>query len=56
MEKARWMVNAHGASFVRSRSGVVVWHRQLEGDNCRLMRPDGVHLTDIGLDIFLLGL
>lgn len=28
--------------FVRSRAGVVVRHRQLEGDNRRLMRFDGV--------------
>ena len=42
--------------YVRARSGVVVRHRQLEGDNRRLMSQDGVHLNDIGMDIFLSGL
>lgn len=50
------MVNARMARFVRNRGGVVVRHWHLEGDNSRLMRADGVHLTDIGLDIFLSGI
>ncbi|KAM3936778.1 uncharacterized protein RB166_000586, partial [Leptodactylus fuscus] len=56
VEKARRSVNARLARFVRAKGGVVVRHRQLEGDNRRLMRPDGVHLNEIGLDIFLSGL
>lgn len=56
VDRARRTVNARMARFIRSRGGVVVRHRQLEGDNRRLMRRDGVHLNDIGLDIFLSGL
>ncbi|KAM3936568.1 uncharacterized protein RB166_008366 [Leptodactylus fuscus] len=56
VEKARRTVNARLSRFVRSKGWVVVRHRQLEGDNRRLMRSDGVHLNDIGLDIFLSGL
>lgn len=41
--------------FIRSRAGVVVCYRQLEGDNKRLMREHGVHLNEIGLVIFLSG-
>ncbi|KAM3920263.1 uncharacterized protein RB166_014651 [Leptodactylus fuscus] len=55
-ERCRRSVNARMARFVRSRGGVVIRHHQLEGDNSRLLRPDGVHLNDIGLNIFLSGL
>lgn len=50
VEGARRTVNALMARFVRNRGGVVVRHRQFEGGKSRLMRPDGVPLTDIGLD------
>lgn len=56
VERARRTLNARMARFIQSREGVVVRHRQLEGDNPRLMCPDGVHLNDIGLDIFISGL
>ncbi|KAM3920320.1 uncharacterized protein RB166_014717, partial [Leptodactylus fuscus] len=56
VERARRTVNARLSRFVRSKGWVVVRHRQLEGDNRRLMRADGVHLNEIGLDIFLSGL
>lgn len=56
VERAHRTVNARMARFIQSRDGVVVRHRQLEGDNRMLMRRDGVHLNDIGLDIFLSGL
>ncbi|KAM3918396.1 uncharacterized protein RB166_013294 [Leptodactylus fuscus] len=55
-ERCRRSVNARMSRFVRSRGGVVIRHHQLEGDNSRLLRPDGVHLNDIGQDIFLSGL
>lgn len=53
VEPARRTLNARMARFVRSRAGVVVRHRQLEGDNRRFMHLDGVHLNKISLDIFL---
>lgn len=52
---AHHTVNARMARFIRSRAGVVVRHRKLEGDNRWLMRMDGVHLNENGLDIFLTG-
>lgn len=56
VDGARRNVNARIARFVRNRGGIVVRHRQLEGDNANLMRTDGEHLNEIGLDIFLSGL
>ncbi|KAM4021087.1 uncharacterized protein ACNLHF_001246 [Anomaloglossus baeobatrachus] len=56
MERTRRTINHCISRFVHFKGGVIVRHRQLEGTNARLMRPDGVHLNDIGLDIFLSGL
>lgn len=56
VEGARRTINARMARFVRHKGGVVVRHRELEGDNSRLMRPDGAHLRDNGLEIFLAGI
>ncbi|KAM4048973.1 uncharacterized protein ACNLHF_027154 [Anomaloglossus baeobatrachus] len=56
MERTRRTINHRISRFVHFKGGVIVRHRQLEGTNARLMRPDGVHLNDIGLDIFLSGL
>ncbi|XP_069812354.1 serine/arginine repetitive matrix protein 1-like isoform X2 [Dendropsophus ebraccatus] len=56
IERARRILNTRISRFVRTRGGIAIRHRQLEGDNRRLMLQDGVHLNDIGLDIFLSGL
>ncbi|KAM3917710.1 uncharacterized protein RB166_016655 [Leptodactylus fuscus] len=56
MERARRTVNARLSRFVRSKGGVVVRHRELEGDNSQLMKSDGVNLNDAGMEIFLSGL
>lgn len=56
VERARRNINARMARFVRSRGGVVVRHRQLEGDNRPFMMTDGVHLNEDGLEIFLANL
>lgn len=56
IEGARRTINARISRFIRSQGGVVIRHFQLEGDNSHLLRPDGIHLTDIGTDIFLAGL
>lgn len=56
IDGARRMVNARMSRFVRYRGGVVVRHRELEGDNRPLLEDDGVHPNPIGLDILLLGL
>lgn len=56
LEHFRRKVNAQVAKFVRQIGGIVVRHRDLEGDNRDLLCSDGVHLNDIGMDIFNLGL
>lgn len=56
VDRARKNVNAHMARFVRSRGGVVVRHRLLEGDNRPFMHTDGIHLNERGTEIFLSGL
>ncbi|XP_075704639.1 uncharacterized protein LOC142710253 isoform X1 [Rhinoderma darwinii] len=55
VERSRRLLNIRVSRLVRSRGGVVVRHRRLEGDNQSLL-SDGVHLNDSGLDIFLAGL
>ncbi|KAM4026762.1 uncharacterized protein ACNLHF_022612 [Anomaloglossus baeobatrachus] len=56
LERSRRTLNSRISRFVRFKAGIVVRHRQLEGDNSPLMITDGVHLNEIGLDIFLSGL
>lgn len=56
IERSCRLLNMRVSRHVRINGGVVVRHSQLEGNNRELMRSDGVHLTDIGLDIFLSGL
>ncbi|XP_040296129.1 nuclear factor 7, brain-like isoform X3 [Bufo bufo] len=56
VERARRQLNMRVSRHVRSNGGVVIRHRQLEGDNRELMLEDGVLLNDNGLDIFLSGL
>ncbi|XP_077137893.1 uncharacterized protein LOC143804036 [Ranitomeya variabilis] len=56
LERSRKKVNLKVARFVKSKFGIVVRHHQLEGDQSGLLRSDGIHLTNIGLDIFLSGL
>lgn len=56
VDGARRTINARMSRFVRYRGGVVVRHRELEGDNRALLEDDGVHPNPIGLDIFLSGI
>ncbi|XP_075718871.1 uncharacterized protein LOC142759946 [Rhinoderma darwinii] len=56
LERTRRLLNVRVSRHVRGKWDVVIRHRQLEGDNRGLMLQDGVHLNDIGLDIFLSGL
>lgn len=56
LERARRKLNKEVFRFMGQIGGFSVRHTELEGDNRVLMRPDGVHLSDIGLDIFLEGL
>lgn len=56
IERVLGSVNAGVSRLITATSGVVVRHRQLEGDSRRLIICDGVHLSHIGIDIFLSGL
>ncbi|CAJ0929021.1 unnamed protein product [Ranitomeya imitator] len=56
MERSRRTLNQRISRFIRFKNGVVVRHHRLEGDNSGFLLPDGVHLNDAGLDIFLDGL
>lgn len=53
---ARGTVNSWISRFVRAHSGIGIRHTLLEGVNSGLMSPDGVHLNDIGTDIYIAGL
>ncbi|XP_069601439.1 uncharacterized protein [Ranitomeya imitator] len=56
MERSRRTLNQRISRFVRFKNGVVVRHHRLEGDNSGFLLPDGVHLNEAGLDIFLDGI
>lgn len=56
IENARRVVNMRVSKHVRRRGGVVYRHHLLEGDNRSLLRSDGIHLNEIGMDIFLSGI
>lgn len=56
IERARRLLNMRVSRHVRMNGGVVIRHRQLEGDNRELLLDDGIHLNPIGLDILLSGL
>ncbi|XP_077148132.1 uncharacterized protein LOC143808854 [Ranitomeya variabilis] len=56
IERTRVKFNARIGKYVRGRGGIVIHHQYLQKKNTPQLRPDGVHLTDIGLDIFLSGL
>ncbi|KAM3913279.1 uncharacterized protein RB166_018585 [Leptodactylus fuscus] len=56
LERTRKALNRVVSHHIQTLGGGVVRHYQLEGDNRMLLRKDGVHLNDIGLDIFLSGI
>ncbi|XP_069583570.1 uncharacterized protein [Ranitomeya imitator] len=56
MERSRRTLNQRISRFIRFKNGVVVRHHRLEGDNSGFLLPDGVHLNEVGLDIFLNGI
>ncbi|XP_053326755.1 translation initiation factor IF-2-like isoform X2 [Spea bombifrons] len=56
LERSRVKLNRWVSRFVSGDGGVAVRHRSFERDAANLFRSDGVHLNDIGLDIFNLTL
>ncbi|XP_073419123.1 uncharacterized protein [Dendrobates tinctorius] len=56
VDKSRRRINVKMATFVKENYGIAVHHHNLEEDISLYLRPDGVHLTDIGLDMLLTNL
>lgn len=56
MNRARVKLNKAVGRFIARNGGIVVRHKDLEELDDALLRPDGVHLNAIGLDIWTLGL
>ncbi|CAN2387673.1 hypothetical protein PRIEUP_LOCUS11992, partial [Pristimantis euphronides] len=54
LDKARIKVNRMVSAFVTRNGGVAVRHRELEEAGENYWRPDGVHLTEVGLAFWLL--
>ena len=52
-ERRRIKVNKEISDFVRSNGGLVICHNQIRWEEKKLFRDDGVHLSDMGNDIFL---
>ena len=56
MEKMRKRINRAMSKFMPQLGGLAYRHVDLEGGFTGLYRQDGVHLSDVGIDIFNLGL
>ncbi|KAM4031870.1 uncharacterized protein ACNLHF_019241 [Anomaloglossus baeobatrachus] len=56
INRARSKLNRAIGRFVARNGGLVVRHRELEESTEQYLRGDGVHLTDVGLDLWMLGL
>ena len=56
VNRARRKINRDVAKFVIRNGGLVVRHPELEVDTWRYQLRDGVHLTDVGIDMWVLGL
>ncbi|XP_040203635.1 uncharacterized protein LOC120935648 [Rana temporaria] len=56
VNRARRKLNRNVGRFVLRNGGLVVRHPELEVDPWRYLRSDGVHLTDVGIDMWALRL
>ncbi|XP_040176798.1 polysialoglycoprotein-like [Rana temporaria] len=56
VNRARRKINRNVGRFVLRNGGLVVRHPELEVDTWRYLRSDGVHLTDVGIDMWVLRL
>ncbi|XP_077309137.1 uncharacterized protein LOC143928250 [Lithobates pipiens] len=56
IQKTRIRVNKVVGRFVIQNGGLVIRHRELESNVGLYLRGDGVHLTDVGIDLWSLGL
>jgi lysophospholipase L1-like esterase len=53
MESARARINREGIKLVASRGGAFIKHPQFEAKPIQLYHSDGVHLSQLGNDLFL---
>jgi lysophospholipase L1-like esterase len=53
MESARTRINREAIKFITSRGGAFIKHPQLEAKPVHLYHSDGVHLSQLGNEIFL---
>lgn len=56
VDRARIKVNKEVSRFFVKNGGLAVRHRELEVDTWRYLRSDGVHLNEVGTDLWSLGL
>ena len=56
INRARRKINRDVAKFVVRNGGLVVRHMELEEETWRYLRGDGVHLSPVGIDMWVLGL
>lgn len=56
LNKTRIKVNKRVGQFVIRNGGLVVRHRELEKDVGLYLRRDGVHLSEVGIDLWSMGL
>lgn len=56
LNKTRIKVNKRVGQFIIRNGGLVVRHQELEKDVGLYLRGDGVHLSDVGIDLWALGL
>lgn len=56
VNRARKKINREVSKFVVNNGGLAVRHLELEFETWRYLRADGVHLNEVGIDLWALGL
>lgn len=56
VDKACVKVNKEVGKFVTRNGGIIIRHRELEGNTWRYIWSDGVHLNAVRIDLWALGL
>lgn len=56
VNRAHKKINREVSKFVVNNGGLAVRHLELEFETWRYLRADGVHLNEVGIDLWALGL
>lgn len=56
VNRARRKINREVSKFVVNNGGLAIRHMELEFETWRYLRADGVHLNEVGIDLWNLGL